>query len=229
MEPTPIPAAPATPVRTPFIPRDQDEKAALGLRLAEAWKQNPQLVFIWITQAAFEIKARSYHQSVIDKTAAAALRGGITLTLEEADDNIQEGLPYLKAILLTKFKKGHDKAKYPEFGIKTRNDGFELPKKHTERAKALTMLLKGLKEYELEAGEFGKAYWAPIEAAYVKGDTDSKKSDATVGGLVGTKDALEEEVTLVLSKMLTLLEAQYPEENELAGKRRELGYLKEYS
>ena len=63
----------------------------------------------------------------------------------------------------------------------------------------------------------------------MQGDTDSKQNAATVGSLVGTKDALEAQVTLVLSKMLTLLEAQYPDENELAGKRRELGYLKEYS
>ena len=89
MEPTPAPDAPTTPVRTPFIPRDQDEKAALALRLAQAWKLNPQLVFIWITQDAFEALAKSYHQSVIDKTAAAAKRGGITLKLKEADDKIQ--------------------------------------------------------------------------------------------------------------------------------------------
>jgi hypothetical protein len=229
MEPTPTPAPALAPAHTPFIPRDQDEKAALGLRLAAAWKKNPQLVFIWITQAAFEALATSYHQSIIAKTAAAALRGGITLTLDEADNKIQEGLPYLKAILLTKFKKGHDQAKYPEFGIVTRGKGFELPKKHTERAKALTVLLKALKTYALEAGEFGKDYWQPIEAAYVQGDQDSKASDATVGGLVGTKDALEDEVTLVLSKMLTLLEAQYVSDEALAGKRREMGYLKEYS
>jgi len=229
MEPTPPPGPDNTPAYTPFIPRDQDEKAALSLRMAAAWKLNPQLTFIWITQAGFETKAKSYHQSVIDKTAAAALGGGIALTLTEADKKIKEGLPYLKAAMLTKFKKGHDQAKYPEFGIITRKGGFELPKKHTERAKALTMLLKGLKDYELEDGEFGKGYWSPIEQAYVKGDKDSKDNDATVGGLVGTKDALEEEVTLVLSKMLTLLEAQYPDEKALAGKRRELGYLKEYS
>ncbi|MDO7875478.1 hypothetical protein Q5H93_12110 [Hymenobacter sp. ASUV-10] len=229
MEPTPNPGPATAPAYTPFIPRDQDEKAALCLRLATAWKKNPQLVLIWITQAAFETKAKNYYQSVIDKTAVAAKRGGITLTLEEADDKIREGLPYLKAILLTKFKKGHDKAKYPEFGIITRNDGFELPKKHTERAKALTAMLKALKDYSLEDGEFGTEYWGPIEQAYVKGDKDSKDNDATVGSLVGTKDALEDEVTLVLSKMLTLLEAQYPDEKELAGKRRELGYLKEYS
>jgi hypothetical protein len=229
MEPSPPLAAPAAAVRTPFIPRDQDEKAALGLRLAAAWKKNPQLVFIWVTPAAFEAQAKAYHQSVIDKTAAAALRGGIRLTLAEADAKIQEGLPYLKANLLTKFKKGHDQAKYPEFGLITRKGGFELPKKQTERAKALTMLLKALKDYELDGGEFGSDYWAPLEAAYVQGDKAAKGNKATVGSLVGTKDALEDEVTQVLSKMLTLLEAQYPDAKQLAGKRRELGYLKEYS
>ena len=91
------------------------------------------------------------------------------------------------------------------------------------------MLLKGLEDYGLEDGEWGKSYWQPIEQAYVKGDKASKDNDATVGSLVGTKDALEAQIDRVLSKMLTLLEAQYADEKELAGKRRELGYLKEYS
>lgn len=229
MEPNPThsPASPSA--YTPFIPRDQDEKADLAVRLAAAWKLNPQLVFIWITQALFETLAAKYHKSIVDKTAAASLRGGITLTLDEADEKIQEGLPYLKAILLTKFKKDHDQAKYPEFGIAARKGGFELPKKHTERAKALTMLVAALTTYGLDGGEFGSTYWAPIEAAYVQGDSDAKKSSSTVSGLVGTKNALEDQVDKVLSKMLTLLEAQYPDETELAAMRRVMGYLKEYN
>lgn len=230
MDPNTAPAPTAEqPAYTPFIPRDQDKKADLAVRLAAAWKLNPQLVFIWITQALFETMAADYHKAIVDKTAAAALRGGITLSMEEADEKITEGLPYLKAALLTKFKKGGDKAKHAEFGIIAHNKGYFLPDGHTERAKALTMLRKALATYGLEGGEFGSTYWAPIEAAYVQGDSDAKKSSSTVSGLVGTKNTLEDQVDQVLSKMLTLLEAQYPDETELAAMRRVLGYLKEYN
>ena len=228
MQPTPTPAGqPAH--TTPYIPDDQDKKADLAVRLANAWKKRPDLVFIWTTQAAYQTDALAYQKSIVDKTAAASLRAGITLTLAEADDQITEGLPYLKAALLTKFKKGKDKAMYPQFGLVARNGGFELPKKHVERAKALTVLVGALATHGLGAGDYGTSFWTPVAAAYTQGDQDAKDSAATVGGLVGTKNTFEAKVDVVLRKMLVLLDAQYPDEKELEAKRREMGYLKEYN
>lgn len=214
---------------TPLIPDDQDEKAELAVRLAEAWKKSPQLTFIWTTQAAFAVTAAAYQKAIRDKTAAAILRPGLTLSIEQADEKIATGLPYLKAALLTKFKKGPDKAMYPQFGIISRNKGFDLPKGQTERRDALALLVKAFTTYGLPEGEYGLSYWQPIEAAYKLAVKDAKASEQTVGSLVGTKDTLETQVDLVLSKMLVLLDAQYPTETELLAKRRELGYLKEYN
>jgi len=197
--------------------------------LAEAWRNNPQLTFIWMKQADFATAAAAYRQSIVAKTNTASQRGAITLTLQQADDQIAEGLPYLKAALLTKFKKGSDQAMYPQFGIISRNKGFDLPHGHTERAQALTMLLAALTTHGLDQGEFGTAYWAPIAAAYTQGTQDAKQSAADVSTLLGTKNTLADQVDLVLRKMLVLLEAQYPNEQELAAKRREMGYLKEFN
>ena len=225
MQPTPPTPAPYTPP----IPDDQSQKAALALRLAKAWKDNPQLVFIWTTQAAFETTAAAYSQAVQTKAAAAALRPAISADLERADTQIQAGLPYLKAALLLQFKAGFDKAMYPQFGIETRHKGYDLPRGQAERAKALGTLLKGLATHGLEAGEYGQAYWAPIAQAYQTAADAAVASATVVGGLVGTKHTLEEQVDLVLSHMLVLLEAQYLNPAELEAKRRELGYLKEYN
>ena len=57
---------------------------------------------------------------------------------------------------------------------------------------------------------------------------EAKKHESTTGGLKGTKNTLEAQVDKVLSKMLTLLEAQY-DAAELPAKRRKIGYLKEYN
>ncbi|WP_046244775.1 hypothetical protein [Hymenobacter terrenus] len=229
MQPTPTPPDPTPPATTPRIPQDQDEKASLAVFLATAWLANPDLIFRWTTQAAFAVTAEKFQQVIGAKTSTAALRADITLSLTEADDQIDEGLPYLKAALLTKFKKGKDKAMYPQFGIITRNGGYELPIGHTERALALKTLVTGLNTHGLTAGDYGTTFWGPLAAAYQQGTTDAKVSAASVSALVGTKDALEVQVDLVLTKMLVLLEAQYPDEKELAAKRRELGYLKEFN
>ena len=229
MQPTPTLPADGPAPHTPFIPFNQDEKADLAVFLAGAWLKNPQLTFIWMTQADFATTAKDYHQSIITKTDAAAGRAVITLTLQEADERITEGLPYLKAALLTKFKKGKDKAMYAQFGVVSRNGGYDLPHGHTERAKALTTLLAALTTHGLGAGEFGTDYWQPIEAAYTQGTKDAKENASGVSKLVGIKNTLANQVDLVLRKMLTLLEAQYPDEKELVAKRREMGYLKEFN
>lgn len=229
MQPTLTPATTNQPTRAPYIPDDQDEKADLAVFLAGAWANNPQLTFIWTTQAAFATSAADYRQSIVTKTGTAAQRAVITLSLQEADAKIKEGLPYLKAALLTRFKKGKDVAMYPQFGLITRNDGYELPKGHTERAKALTVLLAALTTHGLGAGDYGTSFWQPLEAAYTQGTQEAKQSAADVSAQVGAKNTLEEQVDQVLRKMLVLLEAQYPDEVELAAKRREMGFLKEYN
>lgn len=226
MQPAP---APTPPTATRRIPQDQDEKASLAVFLAGAWLANLDLTFRWTTQAAFAATAQQYQQAIATKTGTAALRASLTLTLAEADDQIAEGLPYLKAALLTKFKKGMDKALYPQFGIISRKGGYELPLGHTERAQALQALVAGLSTHGLSAGDYGTAYWAPLAAAYQQGTQAAKAHAASVSALVGTKDTLEAQVDLVLTKMLVLLEAQYPDEQELAAKRREMGYLKEFN
>ncbi|MGY3089393.1 hypothetical protein ACVWYF_002441 [Hymenobacter sp. UYAg731] len=224
---TPSVAAPAV-HRTPLIPRDQNEKADLAVRLAQAWKLNPQLTFIWTTQAAFEAVAKAFQKVILDKAAVDVLRPALTLSLGEADDKIAEGLPYLKAALLTKFKKGSDKAMYPQFGIISRNKGYDLPKGQTERRDALGLLVKALATHVLTAGDYGLDFWQPIEAAYRTATQEAKAHESATGTLMGTKDTLETQVDKVLSKMLVLLEAQY-DAAELPAKRRELGYLKEYN
>lgn len=199
------------------------------MRLAQAWKLNPQLTFLWTNQKDFEGTATAYQKSIRDKTAAAVLRPGLTISLEQADDKVTEGLPYLKAALLTKFKKGPDKAMYPQFGIVSRNGGYDLPHGQTERRDALVLLVAALSTYGLTAGDYGLAFWQPVEDAYRQGVKDARANDAAVGTLVGTKDTLEKQVDLVLGRMLDLLDAQYPLDTERDAKRSELGYSKRYS
>ena len=229
MEVAATPAAVVPPAhRSPLIPRDQDKKADLAVRLAQAWKQNPQLVFIWTTQAAFEAVATAFQQALMAKAASAVLQPGLTLSLAQADDQVAEGLPYLKAALLTKFKKTGAKAMYPQFGIVAHNKGYEIPRAQIERRDALALLVKALATHGLTAGDYGLAFWAPIEAAYRAATQEARENTAATSALTGTKNTLEEQVEQVLSKMLVLLEAQY-DGDALAAKRREMGYLKEYN
>ena len=56
----------------------------------------------------------------------------------------------------------------------------------------------------------------------------TKAHVASMSALTGTKGTLEAQVDLVLTKLPVLREAQYPDEQALAAKRREMGYLKKF-
>lgn len=227
--PTPPPTGEAPVRRNPLIPQDQDQKAALALFLAAAWKLNPQLVLLWITQAEFEAKAQQYAAAVKARNQAAALRPQQTLSFAQYDQQIQDGLDDVKAYLREEFGKENAKAYFAEFGIETHGEHYELPLAQKERADALEMLVAALTKYGFQDRKYGKAYWEPIAAGYAALTGKSRQDRAALSGLVGEKDGLETEIDEVLSAMLCLLEAQYRKPEALAAKRRELGFQREYN
>lgn len=226
--PTPPSAEPASTDRNPLIPRDQDQKAALALFLAEAWAANPQLVLIWITQAEFAAKALAFATALRTRNRAGALVPQTGGSLAELDEQIRVGLNYVKGYISEKFGEAKAKSYYAEFGIESRGDNYELPRAQKERADALADLETALTTYGFQDRTYGAAYWQPIVDAYADLTGKARKARATVSKLVGEKNDLEEVIDEVLSAMLSLLDAQYRTEEARLAKQRELGFQREY-
>ncbi len=218
---------PANP--NPLIPRDQDEKAALGLRVAAGWAANPQLTLIWKTPAEFVLDAQALADAVALKNKTAAKRPQLTLALGEIDKQITAGLGYVKGYLAEKFTKQNAPAYYEEFGITFYDDQHQLPRKQTERAAALAALVEALTTYGFGARDYGTAYWTPLRDGYATTTDAARDSSQTVSEQVGAKNTVMDEVDDVLSALPLLIEANYRTETERAAKRREMGYLKEYN
>ena len=140
----PPPAEEASPRRRSLIPADQDQKAALAEFLAKAWADNPQLVLIWITQAAFAAKATAFAAALHTRNKAGALAPQRTLSFQEYDQRIREGLNSVKGYIEDEYGKAAAKSYFAEFGIESRHDTYELPRAQSERALALDDLVAAL-------------------------------------------------------------------------------------
>lgn len=222
-------AAAAAPRRSPLIPDDQDEKAALALRVAAGWAANPQLTLLWKTPAVFATDAQALADALKLKNQTAAKRPQTTLALGEIDKQITAGLGYVKGYLAEKFTKQNAPAYYEEFGIRFYDDQHQLPRKQTERAAALVALVEALTTYGFGARDYGTAYWTPLRDGYTAATDAARASAQTVSKQVGAKNTVMDEVGDVLSALPLLIDANYRTETERAAKRREMGYLKEYN
>ncbi len=226
MEPTPTPDEPG---RNPSIPRSLRGRADLALRVKEAWPTNPQLVFIWTTEAAYGPKAVSFEASVTKREQAGMLRPQVTGDIKALDDKMEDGLNYVKGYIAEKFTKARAKEHYAEFGIETYHDAYILPADQGERLKALDKLLAALTANGLDGRDYGKAFWTPIRAAYATATGQATGTAQGVTKAIADREPLEEYITDVLSAMLSLIDAQYRDPKERAAKRRELGYLDEFN
>ncbi|MBC7449711.1 MAG: hypothetical protein H7330_16800 [Hymenobacteraceae bacterium] len=226
--PTPPPAEEASPRRNPLIPEDQDQKAALALFLATAWAANPQLVLIWITQAAYATKAAAFAAALKARNKAGALVPQQSRSFDEYDEEIRKGLNYVKNYISETYGEDSAESFYAEFGIKTRGTTHELPRAQAERADALEMLEAALVTHGLGARPYGTAYWEPIADGYATLTGKARKASANVSKLVGMKNEQVDDVEEVLSAMISLVDAQYRTPEARQAKLRELGFQREY-
>jgi len=226
MEPSP---APNDPTPTPTIPTTLRGRADLALRLKDAWAANTQLVFIWTTAAEFGPKAVAFEAAVTAREAAGQLRPQVTGNLRALDDQMEDGLNYVKGYLAEKFTKARAKEHYAQFGIITYRNGYILPTDQSQRLKALDQLLAALKANDFEDRTYGTAFWQPLRAAYATATGQATGAAQSVTKAIADREPLHDYVLDVLQAMLSLLDAQYRDPQVRAAKRRELGYLDEFS
>ena len=226
MEPTSTPNAP-TP--TPTIPTDLRGQADLALRLKDAWPATPELVFLWTTVAEYGPKAVALDAAVTARETAGQLRPQVSGDLRALDAKMEDGLNYVKGYIAEKFTKARAKEHYAQFGIVTYRDSYILPADQGERLKALDKLLAALAANEFEDRTYGTAFWTSIHKDYATATGQATQAAQGVTKAIADRDPLQEYILDVLQAMLSLLDAQYRDPKARAAKRRELGYLDEFS
>ena len=226
MEPTP--ASPDT-TPTPVIPTTLRGQADLALRLKDAWAANPQLVFLWTTAALFGPQAVAFEAAVTAREQAGLLRPQVTGDLRALDAKMEDGLNYVKGYIAEKFTKARAKEHYAQFGIEAYGDAYILPAGQGQRLKALDKLLAALSATGLDGRDYGTAFWAPIRADYATATGQATGQAQGVTKAIADRAPLHDYVLDVLQAMLSLLDAQYRDPQARAAKRRELGYLDEFS
>jgi len=228
MQPT-TPAAPAKRRTTRNLP-DSAQALAELLTLATAeWENRPQLTLSWITQAQATQLAADFQASIRTAGAAHDAVSPAVQRLAQLDaliDGAEGKLKYVRKALALQYDEANDgRAYYGEFGIEKTNGTYTLPRDRARRAEALRKLVAALPKHGLDGTKYGTAYWGPIAQEYSELQPKAAQATGARAAEVGDKNTLQEQAEAVLTALLLLLQANYPQTYK--AERRQFGFLKE--
>jgi hypothetical protein len=142
-----VPATPAAPERraTPklLVPTNDAALAEVAQAAGTMWATEPTLTLRWLPQADYAAATTQFVQELQGKRAAAADLSPQVQRLEELDNELEEGLRFLKSYVQEEAgSKAAAEAQYSSYGLQRRKKGgFSLPKDRGERLEALKTLV----------------------------------------------------------------------------------------
>ena len=196
-----------------LIPRSDAALLEVARANAAAWAAEPTLTLRWLTQAAFAEAVAAFEQQLSGQRAAAANRSPQVQRLDELDEQLNEGLRFLKAYVLEEARsKAATEAQYPGYGLQRRKKGgFSLPADRGERLEALKTLVAKVQSAGFAGRPFGTAYWAPRAAEYAALMQETGALAGTVAQQTGNKNESKRTVRKALKALVLLIEANFPD------------------
>lgn len=212
-----VPATPAVPERrvSPklLVPDNDSALAEVARAAGQVWATEPTLTLRWLPLADYTAAQTQFAQQLQGKRAAAAERSPQVVRLQQLDDELDEGLRYLKTYVQEEAgTKAAAEALYPGYGLKRRKKGgFGLPKDRGERLESLNMLVPNVQGGPLATRKYGSAFWAPRLAEYISLMQQSGTLAGTVAKQTGSKNEVKKLLRKALKALVLLLEANFPD------------------
>jgi len=215
------------PVRTKTIPQADIDFKDVSQSVAAAWLANPDITLRWKKAADFEKETIDYADSLQIRVETGNLRPGQTLTLNQLDDRIEEGVSDVKTYIEKKYKKANAPAQFARFGITHSKAGYFLGRDRNNRNEALKLMVKSIAAEGFGNEEFGTAFWTDIQKAYETALVAASNTAGDVSKKVATKNQQKKNITVVLNSLLKVLQGNYPDQDEYKGVIRQWGWKKE--
>lgn len=180
--------------------------------VSAAWKQNTAITLIWITQAEFETKSKSYLASLDNRNVTQKDRPQITVGLKTCNQALDAGIAKIKVYLdADATSKAEAKANYAKFGIVLQGTSYKLPKDLDSRKQSLKLVLDAIKEFGYDNKPFGTAYFTPLISQYNDLLKNAADTDKNVSTIVGDKNKIKEELIKTLNSIVYVLKGNYPD------------------
>jgi hypothetical protein len=133
------------------------------------------------------------------------------MLLRNLDGSLHKAVEELKIVILSKFGKENGRAYFSEFGIVKIKGGFRLPADRNQKMQAVDTLIKGMEKYALAPVEYPLSFFKETKAQYDALMQEAQNIDGTVASEVGAKNEAIKQVEKVLSSIVLLLKANYPD------------------
>ena len=179
--------------------------------VAEKWTATAAITLVWTTAPEFTATAAAYNVELSKRKQVGSIRPQITQALSELDNQIDDGMSYVKGYIIDKYKKESGPSYFPAFGIVHKSNKYIIPTDRNSRSAALTMMLNALIVNGFDTKEYGTAFWTPIKTQYDTLLGQAITTDGTVATKVSSKNTLKALLKKSMNCLILVIEGNYPD------------------
>lgn len=179
--------------------------------VAQAWTANPVITLVWTTSGVFAADALAYNTELSERLQMGGSRPQISQALTKLDNQMDDGLAYVKGYILEKYKKDAAHSYYAAFGIEYKGNRYAFPTDRNNRLAALELMKTGLVAHGFDGKEYGAAFWTPIQTQYADLLSKATTTDGSVSTKVSTKNTLKSTLKKTMNSLISVIKGNYPD------------------
>jgi hypothetical protein len=209
---TPV-AEPIRVNKAPRLPVKEEDLKNLAQRVLEKWRSD-SMELRYKSVEDFENDVQDFAKTLVLRGEKGDQRKPISRQLQDLDKEINLHVEDVKVYI--KADKGVKQAEpfYAQFGIEKVGKAFKFATDRDARLRSLKKLVVALDAHKLTDKTYGTAYWTTILTQYESLLAEAIQTDSEISGKVREKNSTKDEIKIVLSCIMKLLEAHYPNNYE---------------
>jgi hypothetical protein len=201
----------AKPTTKSNVPVADVDFGKVATDVAKKWTDTAAITLIWTTAPEFTANAAAYNVELSKRKQVGGTRPQITQALSELDNQIDDGMSYVKGYIIDKYKKESGASYFPAFGIIHKSNKYIIPTDRNSRSAAMTMMLEALIVNGFDTKEYGTAFWTPIKTQYDTLLGQATTTDGTVSTKVSSKNTLKALLKKSMNCLIYVLQGNYPD------------------
>ena len=199
------------PNQTAIIPRADTDFMDVAKNVSKAWLAEPAITLIWKTAADFDKQVSQYETELSSRKSIGSFKPGQSQTLDQLDKQIDEAVAMVKVYIEKKYKKANAAAQFARFGIVKEGSHYRFSRDRNNRRDAFKLMLAAIVADGFDGEEYGKNFWAGMQASYAEALDTANDTSGQVSGKVATKNEQKKAIRKVLSSLLLVLKGNYPD------------------
>ncbi len=202
---------PQTTNPTEAIPAADVDFMDVAKTVAASWLANPAITLLWKTSGDFDKEVQNYAISLGSRISTGSVRPGQTLTLKQLDKKVNDAVTEVKVYIEKKFKKANATAQFARYGIVRENESYIFSRDRNNRKAAFELMIAAIAADGFGTEEYGTAFWTALQTDYAAALALASTTTGDVSEKVATKNQQKLAIKKVLTNLLLVLRANYPE------------------